>query len=225
VRWLRSLEQSDWLDLAIVLPPLTAFGFFLLTLAEGSDVTAAVLAVAWMLTTAALVLVARRLLRRFRALRGLASFLIVAATAVAVPVIWLAWFEPDPWIVDESVMRVTKTRLSVVAHDLDDLPRYGATSTRAEVTGCGMDSGGVFQPAASRTWGHADRGVRDSIVRDLAAKGWVRSPAVDRNAPLTKKFGDWTAEAYVGSAYDGFPAFVEARVERLEPCSPRDLID
>lgn len=130
---------------------------------------------------------------------------VVVGTFVVAVGVWVL-HEFGPAVVrDHAGMAAVEHRLRPVQDDLSAVPSplHTKPAPAATFTGCGSDSGEVFEPQVSREWrltrdarGHLSSGGEDQvtpaarragtqIVKDLISRGWVGRATLGRGDAAT----------------------------------------
>lgn len=147
-------------------------------------------------------------------LLGMAAWTLVdAATSIDEPT----------WTADRSELSLTESRLDQIVTEVHDVGVPQGSGDPASYRGCAIDSGSVFQPAASATWAAAPDDVgatAERIVAALHAQGWIGTRSPGATTELHRSFGAWSAHAYLDEITEGDAPRVgfEATVVGAHPC-------
>jgi hypothetical protein len=220
------MVSKPWFEgVGFVLVPFAIFGWLLLALAGNSGTRSVAVASGWLVVTGLLELAVGKVSGPQVVRAALAVFAFLVTSLAAANLGTVPFEEPTP-VANKTMLALARQRLGVVARDLDRLPSFGARTGRARVGGCSVDSGDVFQPAATREWnvkGSARKTVATRIGEAMIATGWTGSTTdVDGDRSFTRTYNGWTATATVGSPYQIVPAFVEVHIAGMRPCSLPD---
>ena len=169
---------------------------------------------------------------------GKAVALIVAGVVALLAAAWLVaqHLSPDlprAVVADEAGMAKVRERLGPVVTVLSAVPSPAHTrpAAPAELVGCSVDSGELFEPSVYREWelkGDArssdpngftasarGRVVASSVARSLIARGWIGRPALDRDAATFLRGPDRHTWVTVQAYADRVVAYGETRHEKV----------
>jgi hypothetical protein len=159
----------------------------------------------------------------------LAAWLVGAAAAMTallgsgiVMLYHLPGMQEPSFETDKALLTETKGRLTEVVAEFNTLPLpEGVTGKDARYSGCGTESGGLYQPYVFRALAvpsFAAVPTAGAVAQAFRERGWTASPDSSHGYKLAADRGDWRLVGWISASQTGDAVWVQARIDGLEPC-------
>jgi hypothetical protein len=123
---------------------------------------------------------------------------------------------------DKAQLQQTKERLTAVMAEFDTLPLPdGVTGKDARYSGCGTESGGLYQPYVSGELSVPSLAAvpaARAVAEVFRERGWTASPDGSHGYKLAADRGDWRLMGWISASSTGDSVWLQARIDGPGPC-------
>ena len=153
---------------------------------------------------------------------GAAAALIALFGCAVVALYNLPGMQEPSFETDKALLRQTKGRLTEVVAEFNALPLpNGITGKDATYSGCGTESGALYQPFAFKELTVPPLTAvpaAASVAQAFRDRGWTASPDGPGAYKLAASRGDWSLTGWVAASPASDVVWVQARIADAGPC-------